>query len=301
MITQEIREIVSKIRKREIDINNQSLFFPILIQGLILKLNKDISIRNMGVPHFILHTGDDTMYLMHKGQDASKEPLEISNEDYIYNQIPRCIVNPGSIDLVPDQLTNPYANGNIEFEYEDSEGNSHIYPLVAEFRRMPVKFNCSIKYYVDSYRDLMELTQQIVTKLAFIQTYYITYMGQTILCSYKIPEGFDGEHMTELDGTTTDGKARVLELQLEVESNFPVYSERTVMYAGNYINLHPQKDDKIEHGITRTPGRISLRGEQEPETDYKKYVMTADGEVTDDEGHPQYTNPPVNIHWSKNK
>lgn len=301
MITQEIKEIVSKIRKREIDINNQSLFFPILIQGLILKLNKDISIRNMGVPHFILHTGDDTMYLMHKGQDVSKEPLEISNEDYIYNQIPRCIVNPGSIDLIPDQLTNPYANGSIEFEYEDPEGNSHIYPLVAEFRRMPIKFNCSIKYYVDSYRDLMELTQQIVTKLAFIQTYYITYMGQTILCSYKIPEGFDGEHMTELDGTTSDNKTRTIELQLEVESNFPVYSERTIMYAGNYINLYPQKGEDLENGIPRAVGRIGLGNEQEPKTDYKKYVATADSGVIDDEGHIQYTTPPVNTHWSKDK
>ena len=37
----EVKEIVEKIRKGEIDINNQELFFSTLIKGLILKLNEE--------------------------------------------------------------------------------------------------------------------------------------------------------------------------------------------------------------------------------------------------------------------
>ena len=63
----------------------KKLFFAILVKGLMLKLNKDISIRDIPIPHIIVHTGSDALYLEKKGYDNSVEPLEISNENYIYN------------------------------------------------------------------------------------------------------------------------------------------------------------------------------------------------------------------------
>ena len=230
MITKEISNTVRKIRAGEIDINNQELFFANLIKGLMLKLNKDISIRGIPVPHIIVHTGSDALYLEKKGYDNSVEPLEISNENYIYKISPRCIVNPGGIDLIADQLTNPYTIGQIQ--YDDG---STLYNLRGEFRRLPIKLSVELKYFVDSYRDLLELVQQTLTKLAFIRTYQITYMGQMISCSYKIPEAFSGEHLTELDGTTQDDKSHTLPLSIEIESNIPVFAPETISSADAII------------------------------------------------------------------
>lgn len=235
-----MEDVINDIKTGKIDINNQELFFSILIKGLMLSLNRDISIRNIPVPHIIIHTGNDIMYLENKGQDHSIEPLSISNEDYIYNITPRCIVTPGGISIVPDQLTNPYILGKLQYE---NEGN--LYNFVAEFRRMPVKLDVELKYFTDSYRDMLELTQQIITKLSFIRTFNITYMGQVIKCSYKIPEAFSGEHLTDLDGTTSDDKAQKLSLSLEIETNIPVYSPKTVIKGDAYIT-------KYKH-ITETP------------------------------------------------
>ena len=226
----EVKEIVEKIRKGEIDINNQELFFSTLIKGLILKLKEDISIRGIPVPHIIVHTGSDSLYLEKKGYDQSIEPLEISNENYIYNITPRCVVNPGGIDLIVDQLTNPYILGQLQYDSGDN-----LYNLVGEFRRLPLKLNVELKYFTDSYRDLLELVQQTLTNLAFIRTYHITYMGQQITCSYKIPEAFSGEHITELDGKTQDDKSHTLPLTIEVETNLPVFEKRTIMNADSYI------------------------------------------------------------------
>ena len=223
--------IVEKIRKGVIDINNQELFFSTLIKGLMLKLNQDITIRNIPVPHIITHTGSDALYLEHKGYDNSVEPETISNENYIYSIIPRCVVSPGGIDLVTDQLTQPYALGQLQYDSGDN-----LYNLCSEFRRLPLKLTVELKYFVDSYRDLLELVQQTLTKLAFIRTYHITYMGQQITCSYKIPEAFSGEHVTDLDGTTTDDKSRTLSLSIEVETNLPVYECRTIMSSDSYIS-----------------------------------------------------------------
>jgi hypothetical protein len=229
-----MNEIIEQIREGKIDINNQELFFSTLIKGLMLRLDDDISIRGISVPHLIIHTGSDVLYLEHKGYDQSIEPMQVSNEDYTYNVVPRCVVSPGGIELVADQLTNPYSFG--QFQYESNE---EILNLTAEFRRMPIKLNVELKYLTDSYRDLLELTQQVLTKLSFIRTYYITYMGQSIQCSYRIPDSFSGEYITELDGTTTDSKNKTMNIALEVESNLPIISPRTIMSSDKVLtNFH---------------------------------------------------------------
>ena len=226
----EKKDLIKKIRTGEIDINNQSLFFPIVIKGLLVKLNEQLAIRGIKIPHFIIHTGDDTMYLSVKGQNAAIEPLEISNEDYVYNSVPRCLVTVNGLNLETDQLTSPYVQGQMQYESEDS-----IYTLTGEFRRVPVKLTVGCKYYVDSWGDMMELAQHIVSKLAFIQTYTVSYLGQAIRCSYAIPTSIDGEYTAELDGTTQDNKLRTTELSLEIETNFPVWSPGTMMYSGDVI------------------------------------------------------------------
>lgn len=223
-------DVIEEIRTGKIDCNRKELFFAALIRGVILSLNQTIQTNGKYIRHLILHTGDDLMYLNNKGQDASVEPLEISNEDYIYSVLPRCILNPGSISIISDQTTNPHVRGYFQMDLNDK-----IYTLSAEFRRIPIKLNVELKYYLNSFHELLDVTQQIISKLSFIRTFSITYMGQIIKCSYRIPDDFQGEHLTELDGTTMDNKFKTLSLSIEVESNLPVYENRTVVDANNVI------------------------------------------------------------------
>jgi len=222
--------LTNKIREGEIDINNQSLFFSVVIKGLLNKLYKDLKIRNIYIPHFILNTGDDTMYLQVKGQNQAIEPLEVSNEDYVYSQIPRCIVNPKGVNLIPDQLTSPYSNGVFQYESEDE-----VTTFSAEFRRMPFTMSFELKYILDSFNDVLDLTQQIISKLAFIQTYNITYMGQSIVCSYKIQEDIESEYDINIDGNYGDDKHRKVSMSITVESNFPIFNNRSVIQNDHLI------------------------------------------------------------------
>lgn len=211
--------IADNIRRGLIDINNQNLFFSTLIKGLLLNLDNDINIRNIPVPHLIIHTGDDTMFLNKKNYNYSS-----NNDENIYNIIPRCIVSPGNIDILADQLSYPYSFGQLQ--YEDDNGT---YVFVGEFRRMPIKLSCELKYYTDSYTDMLALMQQILTKLTFVKTFYMTYMGQSILCSYKLPESLQEEHLMDIDGTTTDNKSKTISLSIEIETCLPVWNEKTIM------------------------------------------------------------------------
>jgi hypothetical protein len=222
-------DIVASIRNGQLDINNQELFFSTLIKGLMLRLDDDISIRGIAIPHVIIHTGNENMYLEQKGYNNAIEPLQISNENYIYNIIPRCVIHPGGIDLLADQLTNPYTLGRLQYD-----SGEELHELVCEFRRVPVKLAVNLQYFTDTFRDLLELVQQIITKLSFIRTFNITYLGQMITCSYKIPDAFSGEHIMDMDGTTLDDKAKKLSLDLEVEACFPVYNPQTIMSADKF-------------------------------------------------------------------
>lgn len=234
MMTTLSEDIANKIRTGILDINVQDLFLSSLIKGLMIKLNDDIKIRNIAVPHMIVHTGDDRMWLAARGYDASIEPLQISNENTIYNITPRCVVNPNGIDLDSSQLTSPYSIGTIQYESKDLD-TIGIYTFKGEFRRVPLKLSIDLKYYVDSYTDMLELIQYIIANLAFIRTYEIVYMGQKIYCSYKIPDSFSDEHTMDIDGSMSDGKDHTLSLSIEVEANMPVFNNKTIMPADKII------------------------------------------------------------------
>lgn len=223
-------DIVQDIRTGALDINTQELFFPLIIKGLLTNLNTAIKVRNIPVPHYILHTGDDRMFLDIKGYDNSIEPLKISNENNIYIITPRCLVTPGGIDLDSAQLTSPYSRGCCQLETSDE-----VLALSGEFRRLPMKLSVDLKYYTDSYTDMMELIQYVTTNLAFIRTYNVVYMGQNIMCSYKIPDSFGEEHTMELDGQYQDGREHTLSLSIEVETSMPVFANRTMIRSDKII------------------------------------------------------------------
>lgn len=241
-------QLAEQIRRGEVDINNQSLFFGILIKGLLISLRQDIRIRGEIVPHYIPQIGDETMMLEVKGQDHSIEPIEVSNENFVYTQIPRCAVQPKGISLLADQLTSPYSNGVLQYESEDN-----IITLTAEFRRMPVKLSVDLEYLVGSFTDYLTLVQQVVTKMAFQRKFRVTYMGQTIECSYNIPDSFDGEHSVDFDLASTEDRRHHMTLSIEVETNMPIYNNETVIPTDKYIKPDPNTQSGAVLGMRIVP------------------------------------------------
>ena len=228
MIDKYTKDIVYEIRNGDLDINVQDLFLSTLIKGLLYNLNGAIKIRGNNVPHYIMHTGDDRMFIEARGYDALIEQTSISNEkNTIYDIVPKCIVNPAGIDLDTSQLTSPYSIGALQYTIDNGE-RAGVYLLKGEFRRVPIKISIDLKYYVDSYTDMLELIQYIISNLAFIRTYDIVYMGQKIKCSYKIPEAFSDEHTMDIDGSFSDSREHTLSLSVEVESNIPIFNNKTI-------------------------------------------------------------------------
>lgn len=217
-------ELQHKIVKGEIDINNKELFIGTLFKALLNNLNSQMKLRDKIINHFIINTGDDIMWLENKGQDNSKEPYQVSNEDYVYNTIPRCIVNMGSIEVLEEQVTSPYTRGNFEIDYDDI-----LRGFSAKFRRVPIKMTVDLKYCLDSFSDVLFVTQKIISEMLFIKTFKFDYMGQTVQASYKVPTSYSHEKNITFDGGTTEQKLRTIEISLDVETNIPVFDERTAI------------------------------------------------------------------------
>lgn len=245
MATSNELELIQLIKNNIININTQESFFSKLIKGLLYDLSTNIKIRESNIPHIILSTGDDIMYLEVKGQNQSIEPYDISNENYVYSMIPRGIVTPSGVNIDSEQLTSPYSRGTFQIEYKDN-----IYEMTAEFRRMSVTMNVGIKYYFDTFSDTLMLIQYILTNLSYIRTFDIQYMGQQIACSYRLPDGLEEQFNAQFDGLSLESKYKTVNIELEVESNLPVFYQRTVVPA-NCTIIYPQNNIGFDINIQK--------------------------------------------------
>lgn len=254
-------QLAEKIKRNEIDINTQENFFSKLIKGVMYDLNSLVKVRGTNVPHVIISTGDDTMYLAVKGQNQAIEPYDISNEDFVYSMIPRGVVTPSGVNLEPDQLSSPYTRGRFQITYDNT-----LYEMAAEFRRMPMTMRMGVKYYLDSFTDSLMLIQYIIANLAFIRTFTIIYMGQQIDCSYRFPDSLEEQFNAQFDGLSMDSKHKTIEIELEVETNMPIYYQRTVIPA-DIVIVNPMwnKDITIDENGVEVKDRknIFVKGETE--------------------------------------
>ena len=86
-------------------------------------------------------------------------------------------------------------------------------------------------------------------------------MSQTIINSYKTPDSFDGEHLMEIDGTTTDSKYKTVSCSIEIETTLPVWDHKTLVY----------NDCRVAKSILGVYKTEELLGENNPKRGIRVY------------------------------
>lgn len=199
--------------------NRDDRFFSVLVKGTLGWLTRNIILYDKPIKHFIFNTGSSYMYVESNGYEFSWS--ETTGEDWMYMQMPRCIVEINDIRFPKEELTNPYSWGS----YERLDDNL-IKGFSAEIRRVPIEMSISLKYVLSNFNESMILTQELLDKILFQQYFEIVYLGQTIKCSIEFPDNTKVE-INKIDMTSSETNQKNINLDLTICTNYPQINERT--------------------------------------------------------------------------
>ena len=199
--------------------NRDDRYFAVLIKGVLSWLNRNIVMYNKPINHFIFNTGSSYLYVESNGYEFNLN--ETTGEDYMYMQMPRCVIEISSISFPTAELTNPYSRGF----YERRDGNN-IRGFNAEIRRLPIELTLSLKYVFSNFNESIIVLQEIIDKLIFQQYFNITYLGEIIKCSIEFPQDMKPE-INKIDMSSNEVIQKNLIFDIKICSNYPIINTRS--------------------------------------------------------------------------
>lgn len=199
--------------------NRDERYFSVLLKGVLSWFNNNMMMYDKPINHFIFTTGSSYMYIESNGYEFKWN--ETSGEDWMYMQLPRCVVEIASIHIPTEELTAPYVRGN----YERRDGDN-IRGFNAQIRRLPIEMDLTMRYEFSNFNESIIFIQEALDKLLFQRYFRISYLGQIIKCSIELPQDFNIQ-INPIDMTSTDPKQRTIELSVKINSNYPLIDETT--------------------------------------------------------------------------
>ena len=210
--------------------NKDERFFSILVKGLIAWFNKNVVLYNKPIKHFIFSTGSSYMYVEANGYEFILS--ETSGTDWIYMEMPRCIIEISDISFNTESLTNCFSRG--EYERYDDETNS-ISGYNAEIMRVPIEMNLQFKYVLSNFNETIVLLQEIIDKFIYQKFFTIIYLGQKIRCGIEFPASEQLE-LNKIDMSSNETNQKVLQFDIKLTTNYPAINERTEVSNANVID-----------------------------------------------------------------
>ena len=220
--------------------NKDERFFSILVKGLIAWFNKNVVLYNKPIKHFIFSTGSSYMYVEANGYEFILS--ETSGGDWIYMEMPRCIIEISDISFNTESLTNCFSRG--EYERYDDETNS-ISGYNAEIMRVPIEMNLQFKYVLSNFNESIVLLQEIIDKFIYQKFFTIIYLGQKIRCGIEFPTSEQLE-LNKIDMSSNETNQKILQFDIKLTSNYPAINERTEVSNANVIDSAKFDVDLLE-------------------------------------------------------
>lgn len=199
--------------------NRDERYFAVLLKGVLAWFNENIIMYNKPIKHFIFTTGSSYMYIESNGYDFKWN--ETTGEDWMYMELPRCVIEMNSLRVPTEELSSPYARGT----YERQNGNA-IQSFNAQIRRLPIELDLTFRYYFSNFNEYIVFLQEALDKLLFQKFFRIAYLGESIRCSIEMPQDFNVQ-INPIDMTSTDPRQRTIELSIKINSNYPLVDEKT--------------------------------------------------------------------------
>lgn len=199
--------------------NRDDRFFALVTKGFLAWMEKNIIMYGKPVRHFVFNTGTSYMYLESNGYTYSME--EVTDQDTIYMERPRCVVEFDTVEVNTEELTQP----NIRGVYERTS-KTEVQGFNAEMRRIPLTVTFNLHYVLSNFNESIILLQEYIHKVLFQKYFKIVYLGQVVECSIEIPGSLKIE-FNKIDMTSTEPQNKHLDLTVSVFTNYPAIVEET--------------------------------------------------------------------------
>ena len=243
--------------------NRDERFFSVLIKGMLGWLNNNIVLYGKPIKHFFYTTGSSYMYVENNGYYYSMN--ETSGEDWMYMQMPRCVIELAGITVPTEELTSPFAHG--QYERRDGENIRGFY---AQMRRIPIELDINLKYVLSNFNESIVLAEEIISKLIFQRYFKVSFLGQIIKCSIEFPQNFNIE-INNIDMTDPTTNQKTIQLSLKIASYYPaidmdteIPTDRVIRYVnlGNvnteYISLIDENNAEVKLHLKKIDDKIVL-------------------------------------------
>lgn len=198
-------------------------FFSVVVKGALAWLTNNIVMYGKPVRHFILSTGSSYMYVETNGYTYSV--TEVTNENMIYMERPRCVVEMNGINADTAELTQPYVRG--VYERLDSK-DGQIKGYNAEIQRIPIEIQLNLQYVLSTFNETIVLAQELLDKMCFQRYFSIVYLGQVIKCALEFPRDFT-MNLNKVDMSSADANNKTLNISLVLSTSYPAIDENTEM------------------------------------------------------------------------
>lgn len=223
--------------------NRDERFFSVIMKGLIGWLTNNIVLYDKPIKHFIYNTGSSYMYVETNGYFYSWN--ETSGEDYMYMQMPRCIIEFGGISIPTEELTAAYQRGS----YERRDGDQ-IRGFNAQIRRIPLELDISLKYVLSNFNESVVLAEEVISNIVFQRYFKVSYLGQIITCSIEIPTNFNIE-LNRIDMTESNTNQKSVQFAVKICTNYPSIDQETEIptdkVIANFITGQSFEQWSLEH------------------------------------------------------
>lgn len=225
--------------------NRDERFFAILIKGALGWLTNNIVMYNKPIRHYILHSGSSYLYVESNGYEYTTQ--EVTGEDWMYTELPRCICKYNEVTVTTEELSNPFIVGS----YQRPSGNN-IVEFNAEIMRVPIELTLNCEYTLSNMNEALILQQELIDKIMFQRYFNIIYLGNIIQCSIEFPTNVTID-INDLDLAATEVNYKKISISLKICSNYPVINRRTehqsVLISELKLNTDINYSDEEEKNI----------------------------------------------------
>ena len=196
-------------------------FFSVIVKGALAYLTNNIVMYGKPIKHFIFNTGSAYMYVETNGYKYSV--TEVTNEDTIYMERPRCVATLGVISIDTAELTQPFVRGTYE-RLDQADGQIKGYN--AEIQRLPIEVKLDLQYVLSTFNESVTLAEELIDKLCFQKYFSVVYLGQVIKCSLEFPRDYTIQ-LNKVDMSSAEPNNRNINISLVLCTSYPAVDEET--------------------------------------------------------------------------